>query len=171
MRSVSLYLLGIAAAAHVTVGFPAAAGQSAGLDACALIDAAEVMRITGRTPFPGQGPEANDPSELPANERGCHFVELQFVLSTTPSTPESFARARQAHETTRGPFKVQSVPGLGDEAYLLWDTRPGNHRSVLVVFRSGTRKVAIEDNVQADSVEATKKMLVSVAKTAEPRMK
>jgi hypothetical protein len=95
MRRAPLYALGIVAAVHVTVGLPAAAGQAAARGAaCALIDMAEVMRLTGRKPYDGKGPQANDASDLPPTDRGCHFVSVQFVL-TTPTTWESFASARQ----------------------------------------------------------------------------
>src|SRR5688572_28738129 len=149
---------------------PVGAQASAGADACALVDAAEVLRITGRTPAPGKGPEANGAADFPPGERGCHFVDLQFVLST-PATRESFASTRKIYELSRQTLKTQSVSGLGDEAYLAWDTRPGKYRPVLVVFRSGNKKVAIEDLTSSDSVEVMKKALFSIAKTVVPRMK
>src|SRR5688572_15701935 len=123
---------------------PVGAQASAGADVCALVDAAEVLRITGRTPAPGKGPEANGASDFPPGERGCHFVDLQFVLST-PATRESFASTRKIYEGVRQTFKTQTVAGLGDEAYLMWDPTPGKYRSVMVAFRSGNKKVAIED--------------------------
>ena len=171
MRPATLHVLGIVAAVHVTVGLPAAAGQAAARDAaCALIDTAEVMRLTGRKPYDGKGPKANDAGDLPTTDRGCHFVDVQFVL-TTPTTRESFASTRKVYEAAGAPRKLQSVSGLGDEAYLMWDSSPGNYRSVLVVFRSGNKKVAIENQVRSDSVEATKKALLAIAKNVVPRLK
>ena len=171
MRRIGGITLGIMAGVLVSASLSAAGAQaSAGPDVCALVDAAEVLRITGRKPAPGQGPEANGASDFPSGERGCHFVDLQFVLST-PATSESFARTRRIHEMARQTLETQSVSGLGDEAYLAWDTRPGKYRPVLVVFRSGNRKVAIEDLTSSDSVEVMKKALLSIAKTVVPRLK
>lgn len=171
MQRIGRITSGTMVAVFASAALSAAGAQGgAGPDACALVDAAEVLRITGRTPAPGKGPEANGASDFPSGERGCHFVDLQFVLST-PATPESFARTRRIHELARQTLETQSVSDLGDEAYLAWDTRPGKYRPVLVVFRSGNRKVAIEDLTSSDSVEVMKKALLSIAKTVVPRLK
>ena len=131
MRGITRISLGIMAAVFTSAGpSPMGAQASAGADVCALIDAAEVVRITGRTPRNGQGPEANDASDFKRGERGCHFVDLQFVLVT-----------------------------------------PEKYRPVMVAFRLGNKKVAIEDQTSSDSVEVMKKVLVSIAKTVVPRMK
>ena len=171
MRRITRISLGIMAAVFTSAALsPVGAQGSGGADVCALIDAAEVVRITGRTPRNGKGPEANDASDFKRGERGCHFVDLQFVL-VTPETRESFASTRKIHEGVRQAFKTQTVAGLGDEAYLMWDPTPGKYRPVMVVFRSGNKKVAIEDQTSSDSVEVMKKALLSIAKTVVPRMK
>jgi hypothetical protein len=171
VRGITRISLGIMAAAFTSAApSPVGAQGSGGTDVCALIDAAEVARITGRTPPDGQGPKANDASDFRRGERGCRFVDLQFVL-VTPETRESFASTRKIYEDVRQPFKTQTVAGLGDEAYLTWDPTPGKYRPVMVAFRSGNKKVAIEDQTSSDSVEVMKKALVAIAKTVVPRMK
>ena len=175
MQPASRHTLGIVtivtiiAIVHGTVAPRTAAAQAAKADACALVDAPALLRLTGRTDI-FKGPQLMDPSEIPQYTSGCHFVGIEFFLDT-PFTPESFARVRRAHETTRGPFKVQSVSGLGDEAYYLWDTRPGKPRSVGLEFRLGNKRVIVAEDTHSDSIETMKKLLLSIAKTAAPRVK
>ena len=171
MQRIGRITSGTMAAVFVSAALSTAGAQGGtGPDVCALINAAEVLRITGRTPAPGEVPEANGASDFPAGERGCFFVDLQFVLST-PTTPESFARKRRNIELRSQPLETQSISGLGDEAFLAWHTQPGKNRPVLVMFRSGNRKVAIEGLTSSDSVEVMKKALLAIAKTVVPRMK
>jgi hypothetical protein len=141
---------------------------STGPDVCALVDAAAVARITGRTPPPGTRPEATDPSAFRSGERGCSFLDVQYVVF--PVTPGSFARKRGLFELAGQPFKTQTVSGLGDEAYLLWGTGRVN-ASVTVMLRSGNTHVGIENLTSADSVEVMKKALLSIARTVVPRIK
>lgn len=172
MPPVIRYALGIVAIVtivHGTVATSTAAGQAAKPDACAFVDAAALLRLTGEKDLFG-GPQAMPRDEVPPNHAsGCHFLGIMFFLDTA-ITPESFARVRRGLET-RGFFKVQSISGVGDEAYSMWDPKPGNYSAVGVVFRSGTRRVTIAENTPSDSVETMKKLLLSIAKTAAPRGK
>lgn len=173
MQPTIRYALGIVTIVtivHVTVAPSTAAGQATRPDACAFVDAAELLRLTGRKDIFGQGPRVFDSSELPPNHTsGCNFLGIMFFLDT-PITPESFARIRRGVET-RGFFKVQSISGLGDEAYYEWEAKPRDNRAVGVVFRSGNKRVTVAENTHSDSVEAMKKLLLSIAKTAAPRVK
>ena len=105
----------------------------------------------------------------PQHASGCHYVGVMFFLDTA-ITPESFARVRRGLET-RGFFKVQSISGVGDEAYYMWDPKPGNFQAVGVVFRSGSKRVTVAENTPSDSIETMKSLLLSIAKTAAPRVK
>ena len=173
MQPAIRYTLGIVTIVtivHVTVAASTAAGQAASPNACAFVDAAELLRLTGKKDVFGEGPRAMPPSELPPNHTsGCNFLGIMFFLDT-PMTPESFARVRRGVET-RGFFKVQSIAGVGDEAYYEWEAKPRDNRAVGVVFRSGNKRVTIAENTHSDSVEAMKKLLLSIAKTAAPRVK
>ena len=110
----------------VTVATPTAAAQAAKPDACEFVDAAEVLKLTGREDAFGKGPQVQDPSEIPQYTSGCHFQ---------------------------------------------WDPRPGTFRSVGLVFRSGNKRVIIGEETHSDSIETMKKLLLSIAKTAAPRVK
>ena len=147
-----------------TVAPRTAAGQPAKPDACAFVDAAELRRLTGKKDLFG-GPQVMPRDEVPPpHASGCHYVGILFFLDTA-ITPESFTRVRRGLET-RGFFKVQSISGVGDEAYYMWDPKPGNFQAVGVVFRSGSKRVTIAENTPSDSVETMKKLLLSIAKTA-----
>ena len=169
MRSAFFCPLGLATIAHIGLALPAA-GQTTSPNACALFDAAELQKITGRKDFLGQGPRPSAPSDLPAHMSECDFLEMSFTLTTT-MTPEWFARNRQQSEAKPDRWKVQSISGLGDEGYYLWDPRPGPYRSVGVVLRSGSKQLAIGNMVPSDSIDVMKPKLLSIAKQAIPRMK
>lgn len=170
MRRAIHYALGIATAVLVTVPLRTAAGQDARPNSCALIDTAEVTRLTGKKELFGGGPgSADEDLGYPKHRSVCMFAGFIFEL-TTNVTPESFARGRRNSAPDR--WKVQSISGLGDEAYYLWDTRPGDGvRNVLLEVRSGSKGVGIEKLTSSDSVEVVKKMLFSIATPMVSRVK
>ena len=161
------YALGVTLAVQLTA-LSTAAGQGARPNACALIDAAEVTRLTG-TKDVSEKPESVDADfKYPKNKSVCMYADLIFEL-TTDATPESFARTPRATDSR---FKMQPISGLGDEAYYLWDATPNaGVRSVLIVFRSGSKRVAIERLTTSDSIDVVKKMLLPVARTTVSRAK
>jgi len=172
MQPAIRYALGIVTIVtivHVTVAPPTAAAQAASPNACELVDAAEMLKLTGRKDLFGKGPQVQDPSEIPQYTSGCHFLGILFLLDTA-FAPERFARVRRGIET-HGTLKAQSISGVGDEAYYEWDPRPGNFQMVGLVFRSGNKRVTIGENTHSDSIETMKKWLLSIAKTAAPRVK
>jgi len=170
VRCVTRYTLGFAMIARVAMVPPTAAAQAAYPHMCTLIDAAELQQLTGRKDILGKGPQASSPSDLPKYMSECDFLEMSFTLTTT-MTPEWFARNRQQSEARPDRWKVQSTSGLGDEGYYLWDPRPGQYRSVGVVFRVASKQVAIGSMVPSDSIEAMKPTLLTIAKQVIPRMK
>jgi hypothetical protein len=162
--------LGATIAVQLAVPLSTAAGQDARPNACVLVDAAQVTRISGETDMPGEGPASVD-EDLgnPKNRSVCMFAGFIFEL-TTNVTPESFARSRRSTAPDR--FKVESIPGLGDEAYYLWDMRPGaGVRSVLINARVGSKRVAIEKQTTSDSIDVVKKWLVPMARMMVSRAK
>jgi hypothetical protein len=146
---------------------PTASAQGAKPDACRYMDAAQMLQLTGRKDSLGTGPQKQDPSDIPNHTSGCHFLEVLLVLDT-PFTAEQFARARASIEKR---YKSQSVSGVGDEAYVTWDPRPGIVRSVHLSFRAGNKRISIEDLVPPDSIETAKKWLIAFGKTAASRAK
>jgi hypothetical protein len=85
-------------------------------------------------------------------------------------TPAWFARDRKVSEGQPDKWKVQSVSGLGDEAYYMWDPRPGADRNVGIVYRAGGKRVSVGDMVWSDEIESTKSMLMQIAKLALPKL-
>jgi hypothetical protein len=159
----------IVAIVHGTVAPRTAAAQAAKPTACAFVDTAALLRLTGKQDLFG-GPQAMPRDEVPpSHASGCHYLGVMFFLDTA-ITPESFARVRRGLEA-RGFFKVQSISGVGDEAYYMWDPKPGNFNAAGVVFRSGSQRVTIAENTPSDSVETMKRLLLEIAKTAAPRAK
>ena len=170
MRSSIRYTFGVATVVSISAAPSPAAGQAASPNACSLFDAAELQQLTGRKDILGKGPQASSPSDLPKYMSECDFLEMSFTLTTT-MTPEWFARNRQQSEARPDKWKVQSTSGLGDEGYYLWDPRPGQYRSVGVVFRVASKQVAIGSMVPSDSVEVMKPKLLTLAKQVIPRLK
>ena len=170
MRPIVRYTLGIAIMVQVTGALPSLGAQGSSFNACKVFDAAELKKLTGRKDFLGRGPIANDPSELPKNMSACSYLEIHFGV-TSNVTPELFARNRKQQEARPDRWKVESVSGVGDEAYFMWDKRPGDDRQVGIVVRANGKSLTIEDTVPSDSIETMKKFMVSLAKQATPRMK
>ena len=170
MRPTVCQALGIAAIVHFAAVPPSAAAQVASPNACSLFDAAELKQLTKRKDILGQGPQPSSPSVLPKHMSACEFLNLNFTL-TANMTPEWFARNRKQQEARPDRWKVASVSGVGDEAYYMWDPRPGEDRSVGIVLRASGKQLAIGDTVPSDSIEAVKPMLLAIAKAALSRMK
>lgn len=169
MRPLVWYTLGIVAITDMAI-LARTAGAQAAVNACSLLDAAELKQITKRKDVLGQGPQASNPTDLPKHMSACEFLNMNLTL-TAGMTPESFAQNRQQQEARANRWKVASVSGVGDEAYYVWDPRPGQNRSVGIVLRAKGQQLAIGDTVPSDSIEAMKPILLSIAKQAVLRMK
>jgi hypothetical protein len=144
--------------------------QTGTLNACSLFDANELKKLTGRKDLLGEGPQPSDPSQLPKHMHQCDFLDLSFTL-TANMTPEWFARNRKQQEARPDRWKVASVVGVGDEAYYMWDPRPGEDRNVGIVLRASGKQLAIGDMVSSNEIEAVKPKLLAIAKLVVPRMK
>ena len=166
MRSIVRFTLGITALAQVSLPGPTAAGQAASPKACALFDAAELKRLTGRKDVLGQGPQADETPAKGLSE--CEFLDLHFAL-TSNMTPEWFQRTRDGEVKTG--MKVQPVSGVGDEAYYLWNPKPGSYRAVGIVYRSGSKQLAIGEMLPSDSIEVAKPRLLAIAKLTAPKVR
>ena len=171
MRSILGLTLGISALVHVTVAAPAADGQATDPHACTYFPASELLKITGRKDVLGEGPQASKPGDLREGTTECDFLSVSMTV-TSKMTPEWFARDRKVAENNPTKWKVESISGLGDEAYYMWDPRPGSNRNVGIVYRAGGKRVSVgEMAASADSIEAEKKMLMQIAKLALPKLK
>ena len=162
------FALGVMIAAQVTA-LSTARGQNARPNACTLINATEITRLTGEKDVSGKGPESVDKDlQYPKERSVCLYGDLNFELATN-QTSESFARHPRVNDKR---FKTQPISGLGDEAYYLWDASVGRSvRSVSILFRSGSKRVAVERLTTSDSIEVVKKMLLAVARTTVAKVK
>jgi hypothetical protein len=157
--SVATMLGGRAAMAQATKG------ASGAVHACSLFTDADIAQITGRsTPvkFPA------DTSALPSGHTECHWVNLGAAL--TPNvTPQRFGATRKQQETAKN-TAIESVSGVGDEAYF-WERPAGGDQYIGIVFRVGQYQLALSDMLPADSVAWLKPKLVALAKFAAPKLK
>ena len=171
MQRATRYTLGVlVAVAMASSAVPqTAAAQGAKPDACKYMDAAQMLQLTGRKDNVGKGPQKQDPAEIPNYTSGCEFLGVMLVLNT-PYAAQQFAPERASIEKARQ-HKSQTVSGVGDEAYVTWDPKPGTLRSVHLAFRSGNTRIEIEDMVPPDSIETVKKWLIAFGKTAASRAK
>ena len=169
MQRVIRYVLGVLVVGTMVSSTvpPTASAQGAKPDACRYMDAAQMLQLTGRKDSLGRGPQKQDPSEIPNHTSGCHFLGVILVLDT-PFAAEQFARARASIEKR---YQSQPISGVGDEAYVTWDSRPGVVRSVHLLLRSGNKGITLVDLVPPDSIETAKKWLIAFGKTAASRAK
>ena len=155
--------LGIAAMSFA--GATSALGQTAEPHACSYFQASDLLRITGKKDIANEGPRASKPGETGPGTTECDFLSVSMTV-TSNMTPEWFARDRKMLEQGRKPWKVEPVSGLGDEAYYMWDQREGQDRSIGLAYRKGTKRVTVGSMVSADSLDATKPMLMAIARLA-----
>jgi hypothetical protein len=170
MRSAVGFTLGISALLQITVA-SASVAQAADPHACTYFQASDVLKITGRKDVLGQGPQASKPGETLAGTTECDFLSVSMTV-TSNMTPAWFARDKATLENSPYKWKVESVSGLGDEAYYMWDPRPGSNRNVGIVYRAGGKRVSVgELAASADSIQSAKQMLMQIAKLALPKLK
>ena len=144
------------------------ASPAGGPTACSIIDAAELKRITGLKDY-GQGPQTTDPAELPKGRSECEFLGFTFAV-VSGETPQTFAKSR--NNQAKGGTKVETVAGVGDDAFYWWDPdpAPGLHQ-VGIAIRVGSKLTTILDMTSADSIETSKRRLLTMAKTTVPRLR
>ena len=170
MRPVVRYTIGISALVQVTAAVPAAVAQAADPHACTYFQASDLSKITGRKDLVGEGPQASKPGEAGPNTTQCDYLNVTMTV-TSNMTPAWFAKDKAALEKSPDRWKVQPLAGLGDEAYYMWDPRPGEYRNVGIVYRAGGKRVTVGQMVSADQIESTKPVLVQIAKLALPKLK
>jgi hypothetical protein len=118
----------IIAAVSVSAAVSTAGAQAGGgLDACAIFNAQELVRLSGLRDVLGRGPQLAAPADLPKGRSECEFLGITFGLDAS-MTRDWFGRTR-ADQVKNG-TKVEPIPGLGDEAYYWWDPKPGSYRQV-----------------------------------------
>ena len=169
MRSIVRSGVGIAALIQVTVAVPVAVGQAADPHACTYLSTSDWLRITGKKDIGNLGPQASKPGETRAGTTECDFLSISMTV-TSNMTPAWFARDKtNAAKDTTGKWKVESVSGIGDEAYWMWDPRPGSNRNVGLVIRAGTKRVSIGE--LSASVEQSKPMLMELARLTMSKLR
>ena len=156
------------AAAAQSGGKTASAVQGAGPTACSMIDAEELKRLTGLTDLLKQGPVPTDPADLPKGRTECEYLGFTFSLSSVAGR-EAFDRSRTI--VAKDGTKVESVSGVGDDAFYWWDARPGSMNQVGIAVRSGNRQLTVLDLASSDSIAAVKPRLLAVAKSLAPKLR
>ena len=105
------------AAALLCTGFATAYGQgSRSITACELLSGSEIRRITGRTDVATRAPQSDPvPGLTNCQHPGAFLVSLMLA----PRTKERFAQMRDTYAKAppRAGYTVESVPGIGEEAY------------------------------------------------------
>ena len=165
---VMAHTLALSPAAAAQSGAKAAAAAGSGPTACSIIDADELKRLTGLEDVLKQGPVAADPSDLPAGRTECEYLGYTFALSS-PATRESFDQSRGI--AAKGGTKVESAPGVGDDAFYWWDPGPGRLQQVGIAVRSGNYQLSILDMASSDSIAVVKPRLLTVARSLVPKLR
>jgi hypothetical protein len=160
--------LGIVSTAAAQSASKAAPPAQGGQTACSIIDPAELERLTGLEDKLGKGPVLTDPSELPKGRSECEYLGLTFSLSS-PTSTDDFARARAIQG--KGGTKIESVAGVGDEAFYWWDSGKGSYNQVGIAVRAGNRQLTVLDLTSSDSVAAAKPRLLTIAKSLVPKLR
>ena len=160
--------LGIASMAGAQSGSKAPAPAQRGQTACSIIDAAELKRLTGLKDNLGRGPVPTDPADLPKGRSECEYLGLTFSLSS-PTSTDAFARARAIQGT--GKTKVESVAGVGDEAFYWWDSGSGSYNQVGIAVRAGSQQLTVLDMTSSDLVASAKARLLTIAKSLVSKLR
>ena len=169
-RTIRYAIVGFAAI-QLSATLPSVAEAQGGPGhACSLVDAAQWRTITGRKDFGNQGLQASTPEQLKAGVTECDYLTISLT-QTSDMTAERFARTRKSSEQNPDRWKTESISGLGDEAYYMWDPRPGAFRSVGLLFRTAGKQIAMGTQAPSDSIPATKQMLLTLAKATAPKVK
>jgi len=109
-----------------------------------------------------------DPADLPKGRSECEYLGLTFSLSSLASADE-FARRRAIE--AKGGTKVESVTGVGDDAFYWWDPKPGSLNQVGIAVRTGNRQLTVLDLTSSDSVPSAKPPLLAIAKSLVPTLR
>jgi len=159
---ITLGIVAVIQAGAMHAGAQSPGGGKAGdPHACSYVQASDWLQITGRKDFMGGGPRASKPGETGPGTTECDFLTISLTV-TANMTPAWFARDRSMLEKTPATWKVESVSGLGDEAYWMWDPRPGPNRNVGIVIRVAGKRVTVGE--LSDSVATSKPVLMQIAK-------
>ena len=161
--------LGILMAVPMLAVVSTAAAQAGGPTACSIIDAEELKRITGLKDILKTGPQPTDPSELPKGRSECEYLGLTFSVSSLASPKAYFDGTRAS--LTKGGTKVESAPGVGDDAFYWWDPKPGPMRQLGIAVRAGNRQLTVLDLTSADSMATVKPRLLAIAKALTPKLR
>ena len=127
-----------------------------------------MKRLTGQQDFLKKGPVPTDPSELPAGRTECEYLGYTFSLSS-PTTRESFDRGRGI--AAKGGTKVESVSGVGDNAFYWWDPSRGSMQQVGIAVRSGNHQLTILDMASSDSIAVVKPRLLTAARSLVAKLR
>ena len=160
--------LGIVSTAAAQSRSNAASPPQGSQTACSIIDPAELKRLTGLKDNLGRGPVPADPADLPKGRSECEYLGLTFSLSSLASADE-FARHRDIE--AKGGTKVESVAGVGDDAFYWWDPKPGSLNQVGIAVRAGNRQLTVLDLTPSDSVPSAKPPLLAIAKSLVPKLR
>ena len=164
----AIFALTVPVAAASAVLSSTAAAQAGGPTACSIINAEELQRITGLKDVLKTGPQATDPSELPKGRSECEYLGLTFSVSS-PASKEYFDGTRAS--LTKSGTKVESAPGVGDDAFYWWDPKPGTMRQLGIAVRTGNRQLTVLDLTSADSIATVKPRLLAIAKALAPKLR
>ena len=166
---VTAQTLAVASTAVAQAGGNAASAAQSGPTACSIIDAEALKRLTGLKDILKQGPVPTDPADLPKGRTECEYLGYTFSLSSLTKPREEFDRSRGIAAT--GGTKVESVSGVGDDAFYWWDPKPGTMQQVGIAVRSGNRQLTVLDLASSDSIAAVKPRLLTVAKSLAPKLR
>jgi hypothetical protein len=110
---------------------------------------------------------APERTDMPNGATTCNYVGLDVTLSPRV-TPQSFQATRKTEEAGKD-VTVESVSGVGDEAYFSVRARRSSS-NVGIIVRRGTYQIALGDRVPSDSVAWMKPKLVELAKLAVTKL-
>ena len=147
----------------------AARAQSGEPTACSIINTDEVKRVSGLKDILKLGPQLTDPADLPKGRSECEYLGLTFSLSSLAKPKEYFDQTRASQ--AKGGMKVESAPGVGDDAFYWWDPKPGTMLQLGIAVRAGNRQLTVLDLTSSDSIPAVKGRLLAIAKAVAPKLR
>ena len=164
-RFIPLAALIIAISASTEAGAQKSAKGWSGKTACALLTPAEIRQATGRSDVATRTDHMDEDTQFSSNCQ--HWGAVDITIHLGAQTKVMFARERDTYAKAPAHlgYKIERLPGLGDDAYYMTYRGKAEARVML-----GETELAVSLSGELPPEPGAKKMAVSLAKAAVAKL-